>query len=163
MKAPIVALVALLAGFGAGGVYAQSVTAVQHVQSEAAPIATAVWAKGLLFVSGQTAAPITGTDGSKQDDAAYGDTRTQTISIFRKIDDILKSQNLALADVVSMRVYLVGVPAQGGQMDFNGFQAGYAEFFGNPTQKLKPARATVQVAALAHPWSLVEIEVVAAR
>jgi enamine deaminase RidA (YjgF/YER057c/UK114 family) len=48
-------------------------------------------------------------------------------------------------------------------MDFNGFQAGYAEFFGNPTQKLKPARATVQVAALAHPWSLVEIEVVAAR
>ena len=55
-------------------------------------------------MSGQTAAPTPGADGSKQGDAAYGDTRTQTISIFHKIDDILKSQKLALADVVSMRV-----------------------------------------------------------
>jgi enamine deaminase RidA (YjgF/YER057c/UK114 family) len=62
-----------------------------------------------------------------------------------------------------MRVYLVGVSTQGGAMDFAGFQEGYANFFGTSSQKLKPARATVQVAALAHPWSLVEIEVVAAR
>jgi enamine deaminase RidA (YjgF/YER057c/UK114 family) len=107
--------------------------------------------------------PIAEAESSKQGDAAYGDTKTQTISIFHKIDDILKSQNLALEDVVSMRVYLVGVPAQGGQMDFAGFQAGYAVFFGNSSQKLKPARAAVQVAALAHSWSLVEIEVIAAR
>jgi enamine deaminase RidA (YjgF/YER057c/UK114 family) len=85
------------------------------------------------------------------------------MSIFQKIDAILKAQDLSLKDVISMRVYLVGVPAQGGAMDFAGFQAAYANYFGTASQKLKPARATVQVAALAHPWSLVEIEVVAAR
>jgi enamine deaminase RidA (YjgF/YER057c/UK114 family) len=163
VKATIVVLAGLAIGSGVGGAQAQDTSAIQHVQTDAAPIATAVWAKGLLFVSGQTASPIAQTEGSKQGDAAYGDTKTQTISIFHKIDDILKSQDLALKDVVSMRVYLVGVPAQGGQMDFAGFQAGYAEFFGNPSQKLKPARATVQVAALAHSWSLVEVEVIAAR
>jgi enamine deaminase RidA (YjgF/YER057c/UK114 family) len=142
---------------------AQSTKSVQHIQSETAPIATAVWANGLLFISGQTASPISAPDAPKQSEPAYGDTKTQSMSIFQKIDAILKAQDLSLKDVISMRVYLVGVPAQGGAMDFAGFQAAYANYFGTASQKLKPARATVQVAALAHPWSLVEIEVVAAR
>jgi enamine deaminase RidA (YjgF/YER057c/UK114 family) len=142
---------------------AQSNSEVRHIQNDTAPIATAVWAKDLLFVSGQTASPIAQADGSKQSEVIYGDTKTQTISIFHKIDAILKSQNLSLKDVVSMRVYLVGIPAQGGAMDFAGFQSSYADFFGSTSQPLKPARATVQVAALAHPWSLVEIEVIASR
>jgi len=162
-KLRCVILAAAIACIGCLCLTAQSKSSVQHVQTDAAPIATAVWAKGLLFVSGQTASPVTGAAGSPQGEPAYGDTKTQTISIFHKIDDILKAQNLALKDVVSMRVYLVGVPAQGGAMDFAGFQEGYASFFGTSAQKLKPVRATVQVAALAHPWSLVEIEVIAAR
>lgn len=157
----IIPLVFALACCSAPMLAAQTPMAVQHVQTDEAPIASAVWAKGLLFVSGQTASPIAGQAASKEPD--YGDTKAQTITIFHKIEDILKAQNLALKDVVSMRVYLVGVPGKGGAMDFAGFQEGYANFFGTASQKLKPARATVQVAALAHPWSLVEIEIVAAR
>ena len=163
VKSTILILAALVACSGVPCLQAQDTLAVQHVQTDAAPIATAVWARGLLFVSGQTASPLAESSGSKRSEPDYGDTKTQTINIFHKIDDILKVQNLTLKDVVSMRVYLVGIPAQGGSMDFAGFQVGYAVFFGNSSQKLKPARATVQVAALAHSWSLVEIEVVAAR
>jgi enamine deaminase RidA (YjgF/YER057c/UK114 family) len=163
-KSSVVILATTIACSGAPYLTAQNTSSVQHVQTDAAPIATAVWAKGLLFVSGQTASPIAEASGSPQGGGPdYGDTKTQTISIFHKIEEILKAQNLALKDVVSMRVYLVGVPAQGGAMDFAGFQEGYANFFGTSSQKLKPARATVQVAALAHSWSLVEVEVIAAR
>ena len=162
-KSSVVILATTIACSGSPYLTAQNTSSVQHVQTDAAPIATAVWAKGLLFVSGQTASPIAEVTGSPQGEPTYGDTKAQTISIFHKIDDILKVQNLALKDVVSMRVYLVGVPAHGGAMDFAGFQEGYANYFGSSAQRLKPARATVQVAALAHPWSLVEIEVIAAR
>jgi enamine deaminase RidA (YjgF/YER057c/UK114 family) len=48
-------------------------------------------------------------------------------------------------------------------MDFSSFQSGYSDFFGTASQPLRPARATVQVAALAHPWSLVEIEMIASK
>jgi enamine deaminase RidA (YjgF/YER057c/UK114 family) len=62
-----------------------------------------------------------------------------------------------------MHVYLVGDPAKEGKMDFTGFNAGYSQFFGTKTQPNKPARSTVQVAALAAPGVLVEIEVIAVR
>lgn len=156
-------LAALLVGSSCCAMYAQSNSEVRHIQNEASPISTAVWTKDLLFVSGQTASPVTQADGAKQSEATYGDTKTQTIKIFHKIDAILKSQDLSLKDVVSMRVYLVGIPTLGGAMDFAGFQSGYADLFGTASQPLKPARATVQVAALAHPWSLVEIEVIASK
>jgi enamine deaminase RidA (YjgF/YER057c/UK114 family) len=84
-------VVSLIAGLCAPILRAQSVPAVQHVQTDAAPIATAVWANGLLFVSGQTASPITHSGGSKQGEPTYGDTKAQTISIFQKIDAILKT------------------------------------------------------------------------
>jgi enamine deaminase RidA (YjgF/YER057c/UK114 family) len=46
-------------------------------------------------------------------------------------------------------------------MDFTGFMAGYTKFFGTKEQPNKPARSTFQVAGLAGPGILVEIEVVA--
>ena len=39
----------------------------------------------------------------------------------------------------------------------------YNKFFGTPDQPNKPARSAMQVAALATPWGLVEIEVIAVR
>jgi len=39
----------------------------------------------------------------------------------------------------------------------------YSQFFGTPTQPNKPSRTTVQVAGLASPGALVEIEAQAAR
>jgi enamine deaminase RidA (YjgF/YER057c/UK114 family) len=66
-----------------------------------------------------------------------------------------------MSDVAMMRVYLVGDPAKGGKMDFAGMMEGYNSFFG--TLENKPARVTMQVAALVGPTMLAEIEVQAAR
>ena len=54
-------------------------------------------------------------------------------------------------------------PAKGNTMDFAGMMAPYTQFFGTPAQPNKPARSTVQVAALVARGALVEIDVVAAR
>ncbi|MGZ3298484.1 MAG: Rid family hydrolase, partial [Asticcacaulis sp.] len=62
-----------------------------------------------------------------------------------------------------MRVYLAGDPANGGKMDFAGMMKSYSRHFGTPDQPNRPTRATVQVAALALPGFLVEIEAVAVK
>ena len=48
-------------------------------------------------------------------------------------------------------------------MDSPGMNEAYRTFFGTPEQPNKPARATVQVAALGSPTTLVEIEVQAVK
>jgi enamine deaminase RidA (YjgF/YER057c/UK114 family) len=48
-------------------------------------------------------------------------------------------------------------------MDFAGFMSGYTQFFGTKDQPNKPARSAMQVAALAAPGALVEIEVIAVK
>lgn len=115
-----------------------------------------------LLLSGQVPAPdVAGGDPAAI--ATYGDTRTQTVSVLRKIEAALKAQGYGLSDVVKLTVYLVGDPAKGGKLDFAGFSQGYAQFFGTPSQPNKVARTTVQVAALANPGFLVEIEATASR
>lgn len=95
--------------------------------------------------------------------AAYGDTRTQTLSVLAAIEAQLEAIGLDLGDVVKMQVFLVGDPARDGRMDFAGFMQGYSERFGTPEQPSLPVRSTLQVAALANPGFLVEIEVTAVR
>jgi enamine deaminase RidA (YjgF/YER057c/UK114 family) len=153
-----------LALFGAALVEsAHAQTTVKHIQSTASPIATAVWAGDTLYVSGQLASPVSPADPAKGTPAAYGDTKAQATSEIQKIQAILKEQGLTLGDVVMMHVYLAGDPAKEGKLDFAGLQAAYTQFFGNTDQPNKPARAAMQVAALAAPWALVEIEVIAVR
>jgi enamine deaminase RidA (YjgF/YER057c/UK114 family) len=82
--------------------------------------------------------------------------------VLKKIEEILKSMNLAMGDVVKMQVFLVGDPGKGGRADIKGFMEGYTQFFGGSQPNL-PARAVMQVAGLNSPGWLVEIEVVAAR
>jgi enamine deaminase RidA (YjgF/YER057c/UK114 family) len=48
-------------------------------------------------------------------------------------------------------------------MDFAGFMKAYTQYFGTPEQPNLPARSAVQVAGLAAPGMLVEIEVILAR
>jgi enamine deaminase RidA (YjgF/YER057c/UK114 family) len=48
-------------------------------------------------------------------------------------------------------------------MDFPGMMKSYRKFFGTPDQPNLPARSAFQVAALAAPWALIEIEVIAAK
>ena len=68
-----------------------------------------------------------------------------------------------MGDVVMMRVYMTADPAMENKLDFAGMNAAYAKFFGTPEQPNKPARSTVQVAALVAAGALLEIEVQAAR
>jgi enamine deaminase RidA (YjgF/YER057c/UK114 family) len=86
--------------------------------------------------------------------AAFGDTKTQTVGVLNKIQDILKGMGWSMGDVVKMQVFLVGDPAKGGKADVAGFMEGYTQFFGGAQPNL-PARAVVQVAGLSIPagWS----------
>jgi len=128
------------------------------------PIALAVTVPStatIHFISGQV--PAVADAGAAPDSlAAFGDTRTQSESVLKKIKEVLEGMKLDMTDVVKMTVYLVGDPAKGGKADTKGFMEAYTQHFGGAQTKL-PARAVVQVAALSNPGWLVEIEVVAAK
>ncbi len=115
-----------------------------------------------IYVSGNIAkvADQSAPKGSVQ---RFGDTKTQTISVLKQIEATLKAQDLSMGDVVMMHVYLAGDPAKDNKMDFAGMMEGYKQFFGTAEQPHKPARSAMQVAALAVPGALVEIEVIAVR
>jgi enamine deaminase RidA (YjgF/YER057c/UK114 family) len=115
-----------------------------------------------IFHSGMTPAPA--DPKAPEGSAAYwGDTKTQTLSVFKRIEESLTSLGLGFGDVVSMTVYLVGDPAKQGRMDFAGMMEAYSQYFGTPTQPNLPTRSTVQVAGLVAPGMLVEIEITLAR
>ncbi|AVR98580.1 RidA family protein [Pseudoduganella armeniaca] len=165
MKKTAIAMTLLLA---AAGAHAQDI--VRHkIPGSDFPIAQAVTLPPnatIHFISGQVP-PVVDKGANPDSLAAYGDTRTQTMGVLKKIDEILKSMNLAMGDVVKMQVFLVGDPAKGGRADVKGFMEAYTQFFGagaqpGPQPNL-PARAVMQVAGLNSPGWLVEIEVVAAK
>jgi len=93
-----------------------------------------------------------------------GNTQAQADLVFKRLEQAFAVQKLGLGDVVMMRGYLAGDPAQNGAMDFAGMMAAYQRYFGTPTQPNKPARATVQVAGLVGgPGPLIEVEAQAVR
>lgn len=155
------AIVLSLGLMGSAPVPAQ--TEVRHVQTEASPIATGVWAGDAYYLSGQLADPVTPADKAKGTQAVYAtDTKTQAASVFAKIQKALQAQGLDMKDVVKMTVFL-GPDPKTGKLDFAGMQSEYVKFFGTAAQPNKPARSAFQVAALAAPWALLEIEVIAVR
>ncbi len=115
-----------------------------------------------VYVSG-IVPDVTHPEAEKGSLAAYGTTEEQTESILNKIHTLLVAQGVDFKDVVSMHVYLVGDPKLGGKMDFAGMMAAYKRHFGTADQPNRPVRATVQVAALAAPGFLAEIEVIAVK
>ena len=139
---------------------------VRHkIPNSTFPISAAVEVpagKTLVFLSGAVP-PVADASAPKDTPQAYGDTRTQTVGVLTSIDKQLKGMGLSLGDVVKMQVFLVGDPAKGCKMDFAGFMAGYTQFFGTPAQPNLPSRSAMQVAGLASPNFLVEIEVTAVR
>ena len=102
----------------------------------------------LLMLSGQLASSIDPLKPATSI-ADFGDTKTQTISTFKKIDSALKRAGYTMKDVVKLTVFVAGDPALGGKMDFAGFNEGYKQFFGTAENPNLVARSTVQVAALA--------------
>jgi len=116
----------------------------------------------LTFVSG-TLPDVADAQAAKGSIAAYGNTETQTRSVLGKLRTALRGQGLDLGDIVQLRVFLVGDPANGGHLDFAGLQAAYTEFFATAEQPRKPTRTAIQVVALPLPGALVEIEAIAAK
>ena len=94
--------------------------------------------------------------------AAYGDTEAQTRSALGKIKVTLAGLHLTLGDVVQMHAYIVADPKLG-KIDFMGMMKAYKEFFGTAAQPDLPTRSAFQVAGLANPGWLIEIEVAAVR
>ena len=126
------------------------------------PIAQAVEVSGNVttyYISGQVP-PVVSKDADPATQAAYGDTKAQTVGALNRIKAILEGFGLTMGDVVKMQVFLVHSAAA--PMDFKAFMEGYTQFFGGSQPNL-PARSVVGVAALANPGFLVEIEVIAVK
>jgi enamine deaminase RidA (YjgF/YER057c/UK114 family) len=145
-------LAVFMSGIGATAL-AQSKVSRVPLANSSFPISEGVWVGDMLYLSGMLDSSVA--------KGQPGDTETQTVHALENIRHALEEQHLSMGDVVLMHVYLAGDPAQGGKMDFAGFMKGYSQFFGTKDQPNKPARSAMQVAALALPGALVEIEVTA--
>lgn len=140
--------------------------AAPAIERVANPSPTAIILQGVVvppgaetfILSGQLASPL---DPAKPTE--FGDTKTQAVSTFTKIKAILEARGWSLKDVVKLTVFTTAAPGKDGRMDFAGFNEAYKMFFGTADNPNLVARSTVQVAALAGPNFLIEIEAVAAR
>lgn len=155
----------LVAGFFlTGSAMAQDV--IRHkIPNSDFPIAQAVEVpagKTTVYVSGAVPS-VVDEKAEKGSLAAYGNTKAQTETVFKSIEKTLEGLGLKMGDVIKMQVFLVGDPEKGGKMDFGGFMEGYTQFFGTKEQPNLPSRSVMQVAGLAAPGWLVEIEVTAVR
>ncbi len=115
----------------------------------------------LFFLSGQLASPI----DPKKPVTAFedlGDTKTQTISTLTKIKAILESKGYTMADLVKLTLFVAADPKTG-KMDFAGANEGFKQFFNTTDNPTTVARSAFQVAALAGPYYLIEIEAIAAK
>jgi 2-aminomuconate deaminase len=107
-----------------------------------------------LFVSGTSARRADNTiAGAKVDEFGTTnlDIRAQTEAALENLRDILESVGAQLDDVVEVTTYLVNMN------DFAGYNEMYGKYFGNDG----PARTTVAVHQLPHPYLLIEIRAMA--
>jgi enamine deaminase RidA (YjgF/YER057c/UK114 family) len=110
-------------------------------------VSGAVWAGNILFVSGWL-------DPDLKTDT---DMQSQTVGVFKDLQKFLESQKLTLGDVVMIHAYI------GSEAGYEGYRAGYAQFFGTD-QPNKPAHTTLQVVLpAARRGALVEIDLIAVR
>jgi 2-iminobutanoate/2-iminopropanoate deaminase len=108
-----------------------------------APFSPAFRGGDQLFVSGQLAFEADGTVSS-------GDIGTQTQICLAHIDRIVTEAGLSKNDIARVGIWLTS------SVDFAGFNAAYAEYFGEH----RPARACV-VSELVLPGAIVEIDAIA--
>jgi len=135
---------------------------IRHANDTGFPIAAAVEVpagKTLVYLGGSVPQVNYAPGAALPDDATY----EQAQSVFASMAEKLEGLGLGFGDVIQMQVFLVGVPQQDGRLDFQGFQRAYTQYFGTAAQPNMPVRSVLQVAGLARPEWVVEIEVVAAR
>jgi enamine deaminase RidA (YjgF/YER057c/UK114 family) len=158
LKSGLTAMALLLAG-------SASAAEVSRTGQPNRPFSTSVTVPAgsdLIFLSGEYP-PVIDASAPKGSVQQYGDTATQTAGALTTLQTTLKGLGLTLGDVVQAHAFLVGDPDKNGEIDFAGFQSGWARFFGTSEQPNKPTRSAVKVAGLVSRGVLVEIELVAAR
>ncbi len=117
----------------------------RHLPKPTGPYSPGVSFERLVFVSGQAAVdPATG-------EIVSVDTETQTEQVLKNVQAILETAGSGLAYVLRCGVYLTDIS------EFKKMNASYERMFG----RHRPARTTVQVAALPVPNMTVEIDVIA--
>ena len=117
----------------------------EHLPKPAGPYSPGVSFERLVFVSGQAAVdPATG-------EIVSVDTETQTEQVLKNVQAILETAGSGLDYVLRCGVYLIDIS------EFSKMNASYERMFGCH----RPARTTVQVAALPAPNMKVEIDVIA--
>ena len=163
----VIALSGCATNNGGDGTYKAQKDVVRHsIPNSTFPILAAVEippGATTVHLSGKVP-PVVDSTKPNTDRAAYGgNTDGQTVAVLNAIDAQLKGLGLTMGDVVKMQVYLVADPLKGNKMDFEGFMKGYTQFFGTSAQPKLPTRSAFQVAGLANPAWLVEIEVTAVR
>ncbi len=122
----------------------RSVTA-SNLPAPAGPYSPGVGFERLVFVSGQGAAdPATGQ-------LAGDDIERQTEQCLRNVEAILKADGTTLQHVLRCGVFLTDM------REFSKMNAVYSRMFGSH----RPARTTVQVAALPNEGLRVEIDAIA--
>jgi enamine deaminase RidA (YjgF/YER057c/UK114 family) len=94
-------------------------------------------------------------------DGSWGDMRQQTVNTFERFRQTLEDQGWSMSDIVQVRAFAVA--GDDGVLDFAGFNAGYAQFFGTSDNPNKPVRSFVEIKDLVVDGWLVEIEIRAAR
>ena len=155
---------ALALALGALPMLAQAEDVIRHkTPGSDFPIARAVEVpagKTTVYLSGMVPS-VADESADPKTAAAWGDTKTQTVSVLNSIDASLKDLGLTMGDVVKMQVFLVA--PEGASADFSGFMEGYTQFFGTEAQPNLPSRSAMIVDALVNPNWLVEIEVTAVR
>lgn len=116
----------------------------------------------LVYHSGMTPRPAN-PEAERFSAEFWGDTETQALSVFARMQESLDDLGLSFDDIVKMTVFLVPVE-ETGRMDFSGFMAAYTKYFGADADRMNlPARSAVGVAQLAAPGMLVEVEAIYAR
>lgn len=158
-------LTALAFAAFAPALHAQSSEVTRHpIPNSDFPILQAVEVPAdatLVYLSG-TVPQVADDSAEEGSPERFGDTATQTETTLASIQSKLESLDLDMGDVIKMQVYLVAPEGADG-MDFAGFMDGYTQYFGTDEQPNLPTRSVFEVAGLANPSWLVEIEVVAVR
>ncbi|TRW95320.1 hypothetical protein FNJ84_16475 [Paracoccus sp. M683] len=116
--------------------------------------------KTTVYLSG-TVPAVLNADAPENSVEAFGSMEEQTVSVMNRIKEQLEGMGLTVGDVVKMQAFLVA--PEGGAVDFQGFMAGYSQFFGTEDQPNLPVRSAMVVDALVNPGWLVELEVTAVR
>ncbi|TPX38271.1 hypothetical protein SmJEL517_g00059 [Synchytrium microbalum] len=118
-------------------------------------------AGSFLFVSGCSSRQPDGTGDDlmfehdaevKPDGTVEFDIQKQTRGVIEKIKEVLKTAGASLENLVELNVFLTNMA------DYNGFNEVYNEYF---TEQGGPARTTVAVKELPHPYIIIEIKGIA--